>query len=226
MQLPFHHRLDNPVWHSLSEAHQRFALDCGIIKFYQPDYCPFGGFVQAEGIADGLNKYATMIKSFYTIGAQPPVSNGLKITGEVACLQMVLDKRMAVDITEDIVALREDQSGLLFELVDQVQPGYIRKKTAMLGSYFGIFKNGELVAVTGERMKMFAYTELSAVCTLPGHTGKGYASQLLAHTSNKIFAENKLPYLHVAVTNTGAIKLYEKSGFTIRRKISAWHIEQ
>ncbi len=37
-------KLDNPVWHSLSEVHQKFAVDYDGIKFYHPDYCPFGGF--------------------------------------------------------------------------------------------------------------------------------------------------------------------------------------
>ena len=89
---------------------------------------------------------------------------------------------------------------------------------------FGLFINGQLVAVTGERMKMNAFTEVSAVVTHPDHAGKGYAKQLVAYTVNKIFEEGKAPYLHVAQTNTGAIALYEKLGFTIRRKISFWNL--
>ena len=72
-------------------------------------------------------------------------------------------------------------------------------------------------------MKMDACTEVSAVVTHPGHTGKGYAKQLIAHAVNNIFAQNKIPYLHVAATNTAAIKLYEKLGFGTRRKISFWN---
>ena len=37
-------KLDNPVWFSLSETHQSFAVDYGSVKFYHPEYCPFGGF--------------------------------------------------------------------------------------------------------------------------------------------------------------------------------------
>ena len=70
---------------------------------------------------------------------------------------------------------------------------------------------------------MDAYTEVSAVVTHPAHTGKGYAKKLVAYTANKIFAENKIPYLHVAETNTGAVALYEKIGFVTRRKISFWN---
>lgn len=56
------------------------------------------------------------------------------------------------------------------------------------------------------------------------HTGKGYAKQLTAHTVNAIFDQNKTPFLHVAETNSNAIALYEKLGFTTRRKISFWNI--
>ena len=73
-------------------------------------------------------------------------------------------------------------------------------------------------------MKMDNFTELSAIITHPEHTGKGYAKQLIAYASKKIFSENKTPYLHVAEDNTGAIKLYEKLGFSTRRKISFWNI--
>lgn len=109
-------------------------------------------------------------------------------------------------------------------LVNLVQPGYFKSKTHLLGDYYGIFKGDALAAVTGERMKMNNFTEVSAVVTHPGHTGKGYAKQLVAYTVNKIFAEGKIPYLHVAEANTAGIRLYEKLGFRIRRKISFWNL--
>ena len=43
-------KLDNPVWFSLSETHQSFAIDYGSIKFYHSDYCPFGGFEKDNAI--------------------------------------------------------------------------------------------------------------------------------------------------------------------------------
>jgi predicted GNAT family acetyltransferase len=73
-------------------------------------------------------------------------------------------------------------------------------------------------------MKMNSYTEVSTVVTHPEHTNKGYAKQLITYTSNKIFRDNKIPYLHVANNNAHAIKLYEKLGFQTRRKISFWNL--
>ena len=74
-------------------------------------------------------------------------------------------------------------------------------------------------------LKMDDFTEVSAVVTHPNYTNKGFAKQLIAYTVNAIFDENKIPYLHVAETNFGAIRLYEKLGFRTRRKISFWDIE-
>ena len=87
-----------------------------------------------------------------------------------------------------------------------------------------LFKNDVLVAVTGERMQMNDFVEVSAVVTHPNHTGKGYAKQLVVYTVNEIFKQNKTPYLHVIEDNKGAIQLYEKLGFSTRRKISFWNI--
>jgi predicted GNAT family acetyltransferase len=36
--------------------------------------------------------------------------------------------------------------------------------------------------------------EVSAVVTHPNHTGKGYAKQLVVHTVNEIFKQNKIPF--------------------------------
>jgi predicted GNAT family acetyltransferase len=73
-------------------------------------------------------------------------------------------------------------------------------------------------------MKMNKFTELSAIVTHPEHTGKGYAKQLITYASNKVFNQDKIPYLHVADKNIGAISLYSKLGFLTRRKISFWNL--
>lgn len=95
-----------------------------------------------------------------------------------------------------------------------------------MGHYYGIFEEDLLVAVTGERMQTRDWIEISAVVTHPGYTGRSYAKQLVAHTVNHIFKQNKRPFLHVAQSNTAAISLYKKLGFSIRRQISFWHIDR
>lgn len=217
-------KLDNPVWSSLSETHQSYAVDYGNLKCYHPDYCPFGGFVKNNKMAKAVDEYSALVNRFFIVGEKPVISNLLQINKEVICLQMIIYNPIDRVINDPIVKLTDEHIDVLYELVNLVQPGYFKKKTALLGNYYGIFKNDELVAVTGERMQMMDYIEVSAVVTHPDHTGKGYAKQLVTHTVNEIFKQNKTPYLHVIETNIGAIQLYDKLGFTIRRKISFWNI--
>ena len=218
------HKLNNPVWYSLSESHQKFSVNYKGVKFYHPDYCAFGGVENAGESSSHLDLYSTITDEFFIVGDKPMLTNKLHLKKELICLQMVMEKKIELVITENITLLTNEHTTALFDLINLVQPGYFKIKTAFLGSYFGIFKNNQLIAVTGERMKMNDFTELSAIVTHPNHTGQGYAKQLIAHAVNNIFDQNKTPYLHVAETNTGAITLYKKLGFTTRKKISFWNI--
>ena len=215
-------KLDNPVWYALSETHNTFSIELDGVKFYQPDYCPFGAFIKKENVPAAVNEYANLCNNFFVVGERPPPIAGLPLTNELVCTQMIIENNIQHHLM-DIVELTESHAQQLYDLVNLVQPGYFRIKTKMLGNYYGIFKEGQLVAVTGERMCMKQFIEVSAVVTHPNHTGNGYAKQLVAHTVNKIIERNHIPFLHVAATNIAAINLYERLGFTTRRKISFWH---
>ena len=75
---------------------------------------------------------------------------------------------------------------------------------------------GKLVAMAGERLKIPGYTEVSAVCTHPEHTGHGYARILMAEVMRRIVGRGETPLLHVREDNGRAIELYERLGFTRR----------
>ncbi len=216
-------KLDNPVWYSLSETHKNFSIVYKDIKFYAPDYCPFGGFESGHDTSSQIDEYSKLTDSFFIVGEKPGFSENITLQNELICLQMIIENRTDLESEESIIRLNDKYEAPLFNLVNLVQPGYFKKKTVLMGDYYGIFKDGELVTVTGERMKMNDFTEVSAVVTHPLYTGRGYAKQLVAYTVNKILGQNKTPYLHVAEKNTGAIKLYETTGFKTRRKISFWN---
>jgi len=224
MKIIQENKLDNPVWNSLSETHREFVLDYANTKFYHPDYCPFGGFINSQSTLEASNQYSVATDNFFIVGEKPEISNSLKIVKELVCLQMIIYNKIELSITDTIIKLTEEHNDKLVHLVNLVQPGYFKNKTASLGNYYGIFKEDQLVAITGERMKMNDFTEVSAIITHPDHTGKGYAQQLITHCVNSIFSESKAPYLHVVESNMGAIALYEKLGFVTRRKMSFWNI--
>lgn len=102
-------------------------------------------------------------------------------------------------------------------------PGGIRDGT---GSPGGIRQEGRLVAMAGERMRMTGFSELSAVCTLPGYTGLGYAQRLISLLCRQQVAAGITPFLHVAKANQRALGLYEHLGFRHRRDISFWRVKK
>ncbi len=216
-------KLDNPVWFSLAETHQQFSISFNGAKFYNPDYCPFGGYSESDGISKAIDDYATLCENFFVVGEKPDFSTRLQLKNELICDQMIVDGKIDMSIHEHIIKLTDAHADQLFALVNLVQPGYFKIKTRMLGNYYGIFRNEQLIAVTGERMAMYGFIEISAVVTHPAFTGRGYAKQLVAHAVNEIIDQKNIPFLHVTETNSVAIKLYQTLGFKTRRKISFWH---
>ena len=80
--------------------------------------------------------------------------------------------------------------------------------------------------MTGQRLHVHNYTEISAVCTLPGHTGKGYAHTLLMHQLQLILQQGQQPFLHVRADNSRAIELYKRIGFVVSRQMSFYFMKK
>jgi predicted GNAT family acetyltransferase len=116
--------------------------------------------------------------------------------------------------------LRESNALEMRSLAELTQPGPFFARTHQLGEFIGIRSGGKLIAMAGERMKAPGFTEVSAVCTHPDHRGRGYAGALMAKVAVKILSRGETPFLHVYAHNTGAIALYEKLGFRLRRALS------
>ena len=61
--------------------------------------------------------------------------------------------------------------------------------------------------MAGERLRLDGWTEISAVCTSPGHRGRGLASQLIGALVAAIELRSERVFLHVLSTNTTAIRV-------------------
>ncbi len=218
------HVLDNPVWFSLTESQKKYAINYGNVKFYHPDYAPFGAFINNEDTRHAITEYAKLAKAFFIVGNQPKMPTHFETPVEYIGLQMITRNPLNHPITDTIIKLNDSHYDDLITLIKLAYPEFFKPKTNILGQYYGIYKDNTLVAVTGERMQTNHFIEISAVITHPDHTGKGYAKQLITHTANHIFKQHKTPFLHVDQTNVGPIQLYKKLGFETRRTFSFWKI--
>lgn len=116
-----------------------------------------------------------------------------------------------------IVPLDDDDAPEMLELAQRTKPGPFAARTHRLGSFFGLRDNGALIAMAGERLRPPGWTEISAVCTDEAYRGRGLGRALMEHVIDGIRARGEQPFLHVAATNAGAIRLYERMGFEARR---------
>ena len=207
---------DNPFWNSLLTTHQSFAIGTDHIKKFPEDILPFMGLESDHG------KLLEEIQPFFNANEEAFVKAGIKsipgnwtIVNRISCIQMICNQLPSVlpKYSEKIEKLGPGDFDELFRLVNLVQPGFLKERTYLLGDYYGIRKNGKLVATAGERLKMDGFIELSAVCTLPDHTGKGYAQQLMGKVCKGIFEKGQVPILHVLDSNERAIRLYEMFNF-------------
>ncbi|MBL4569294.1 MAG: GNAT family N-acetyltransferase [Flavobacteriaceae bacterium] len=221
-------KLKNPVWYSLCETHTSFSLEYEHVKFYDPKICPFGAFTDASKTHIALNEYAKLADSFFLVSENKTPTfdeNFVVLDRKIEGCQMVLDRFMEVEITEQIVPLSKIHIEEVYKLIWLVMPGYYQKRTFEMGKYFGIFKDKKLVAIAGQRMQTDDWIEVSAIVTHPDYTRKGYAKQLTSHITKEILKENKHPILHTTKGNP-AIGLYEKLGYKLTRDMNWWYFHK
>ncbi len=118
-----------------------------------------------------------------------------------------------------IVPLGADDSPAMRALVERTRPGPFWERTHEMGRYVGVRDGGALVAMAGERLRPPGATEISAVCTAPEARGRGLAAALVTDAAHAIAERGEQPFLHVAASNVGAIALYERLGFRVRRAV-------
>lgn len=214
--------LDNPIWHALNTMHSSFSFGNEKAKKYPAHILPFGGLSNEEG--DSLRYLEPLLfenESLIVRTPATPVPENWIVEKDVVCQQMLCEQPILLKADKDIhieqLGLKDEHE--LFTLVNSIQPGFCRQRTPVLGRFYGIKVDGQLIATVGERFKLNGFVEICAVCTHPAHTGKGLAQQLVTYLCNQVLAEGDIPFLHVENANSRAIRLYEFLGFTTRREI-------
>ena len=208
--------LDNPVYHALLSGDANKALGSGPVKFFDPDVSPFVGFPEQyeDGFKD-LHQLLTADRNIlYASRQEIDLPGGWELIQFIRGSQFLYlsGKKFDNDFS-DIIPLNSQHVDQMVNLAVLTKPGPFGKRTIDFGHYHGIFNNDQLVAMTGRRLHVYDYTEVSAVCTHPDFLGRGYAQRLIQHQVNSILEEKKIPFLHVRYDNNRAIDLYERLGF-------------
>ncbi|QNK64259.1 GNAT family N-acetyltransferase [Pedobacter sp. PAMC26386] len=214
---------DNPVWYALKSVHEDFAIVYEKVQRYPSHVLPFISFDHgAEQTLISIENLIEKDEKAIIIGDLPKLSSSWSVSSASDYVQMICRSPIAFTAKEyhEIIQLPTSDADEMVEFVNSIQPGYFKNGTPLLGNYYGIKIDGMLIATAGERLKMNGYTEISAVCTHPEFTGKGFAQYLIAHLCNQIKKSGELPFLHVLNTNFRAISLYEFLGFEKRRNIT------
>jgi ribosomal protein S18 acetylase RimI-like enzyme len=207
---------ENALWKTLSGPHRQFSAGDEYARRYLPGISPFAAIKEASPIAfatlERLAEEKESLVLFSSHSLELPAHWEQGLAGEL--LTMVLNAPLPVYSPHSKLRLLTPADvPEMLELTALTRPGPFREETIKLGDYFGIFIDGRLAAMAGERARLESYTEISAVCTHPDFQGQGLARELVLHVAHGILSRNETPMLRVITTNAVAISVYEKLGF-------------
>lgn len=161
----------------------------------------------------------------FLLGPEVSVPSGWQVEHLGQALQMKCERPLAAVEGPALVPLAtEAHHAQMRELTALVYPHYFRPRTYLLGRHFGVFEDGRLASMAGERMGTVKQREVSAICTHPEFLGRGLARRLLVWLTNELFARGEEPFLHVAPENERAVKLYAQNGYTTCARLAFWRV--
>ncbi|HWZ59586.1 MAG TPA: GNAT family N-acetyltransferase [Gemmatimonadaceae bacterium] len=215
------HTLDHPIWHALTTVHAGFSEGDGLARRYRVEIGPLAAVreqsphaYEALGALLGPTDVAVL---FLTAPPTPP--DGWRVLFGGPMEQMVCETPAVVRSDAELVVLGDADIPAMRALAELTEPGPFSERTIDFGGYLGIRDGARLVAMTGQRLAVPGFTEVSAVCTHPDYRGRGYAAALVSAVARAMVARGVVPFLEVRQDNVGAIRVYERLGFRIRRTL-------
>ncbi len=88
-----------------------------------------------------------------------------------------------------------------------------------------IRENGKIVAMARSSRENKEFVAVNGVYTLPEHRKKGYASAIVAHISNLILQNGKIPALYTDLSNPSSNTAYKNIGFTEQAPIDQVYLD-
>jgi predicted GNAT family acetyltransferase len=215
-QLVSPYDLTNPVWKSLSGEHATLAQANRHALRYQPSVAPFGALeLQSRTCVESLAQLVDSGEEVCLVDQEANVADLFEAVSHSEAVQMIYAATAVPSVSPsgEIRRLERADAPNMEALIAAVFPGYFRKRTHEMGEYYGIFIDGELAAMAGERLALPGLREISSICTASAHQGKGFAAQLTNFLVANILRTNRRPFLHVGSHNAKARRLYGKLGF-------------
>jgi len=211
------HLLDNPIWTALNTRQQYLAEGGVWARRFPPKVTALAGFPEPSRQAyAALSRLADGVPAALFLDAPPVLPEGWNELRGLPLLQMVYENGRTVSAQHEWIELSAADVPEMLVLAELTKPGPFGPFTYQMGTYLGIRRQGTLVAMAGERLRVPGFAEISAVCTHPDHAGQGYAASLMSVLIEKMRRQGETPFLHVAGENKRAIALYERLGFRQR----------
>lgn len=216
------HPLDRPVWNSLTGRQATFAVGEGAARRFDPRHGPLTGVIDhsPDSLA-ALTRLPTGAEGLWLLEVDPvPPPPAMSVINAAECVQMVAEGMVGSGPDIAFTPLGDADAAEMLALATLTRPGPFAEQTHRLGDFIGVRQDGVLIAMAGERMRPEGFTEVSGICTLPEHRGRGIAAGLTRVVMQRILDRGETPFLHSYASNTGAIGLYESLGFRVRRTVN------
>jgi ribosomal protein S18 acetylase RimI-like enzyme len=215
------HPLDDVIWRALTSRNRNVAEGDGLALRYPAAIAPFAAMIDLTTAS--FQSLGTLLPAgdriaLFTLEEVVPPSF-FSVVQRDTVDQMVLDRIPAQAGTVPVVRLEARDVPDMLALVDATHPGPFGPRTIELGQYIGIRRDGILIAMAGERMRLDGFTEISGVCVHPSCRGQGLAAEIVSKLAEFIASRGEISFLHVFNSNRAAIDLYRKLGFVHRRQL-------
>jgi predicted GNAT family acetyltransferase len=217
------HPLDTPIWSALTTQQRLASQGDDAARAYLPDIGPL--CATRDNGSTSLASLGRLVQDRQILVllqvAPPETPPGCRAEMVAPAVQMVLTDPAGLVEPGDLIDLGDDDAPDMLELATLTQPGPFAARTHTLGRFRGVRgQDGRLLAMSGERMRLPGYTEVSGVCTHPDARGQGLAGRLMSASARDILARGETPFLHAYTANTNAIRLYKALGFSVSRAMT------